>query len=689
MDASSWVIGVVFGSVLLAAVGSLPASDLYDVDVKQLAELWEKEHVSPSDPGSLKHLVLKQRLHALRSDFPQTFRLEQVGNSIRGREIYLATLGTGPEKILLWSQMHGDEPTATGSLLDLFHFLCRRRGEPWVGAMLEKYTLLCIPMLNPDGAELGQRRNAQEIDINRDARALQTPEGRILKFVRDRHAPFLGFNLHNQNSLTTVGDTGKVATIALLAVGTDGTPGPADEASSSLTKRVSAVLYDALSPFAYGHISRYDESYNPRAFGDNLSRWGTPVVLIESGGYSSDQGPGFPVMLNFVGILAVLNSLSTGRIANANPAVFDALKMNSDTPIFDILLRNAWIYLGDQTSVFKGDMAIRGDARSGSKGDAIIADIGDLGIYTAHQTIDCTGSLVTPGLIAWNPETAETTDAAADEAYLRRGILTVLQSVPGNNLPARSPDSANLNPEGRMVNWGFLVTGAPSGAGPGWELLLAEWFAAGARGWVLGPETDDPARSFRVPRWFGMDALTREEAERYRAPSSLSGDPAKTLPRWTSEAARRFRIPRRGTIAPGAIADLVIWSTPSAGAPPSDLGRCKPVRVMIGGDVIDLVRPVDSRRESFSAGSHLHFRVNDASRCSAASWTYSADADETRKLFAIMEKARVSPSAVRTYPDRERTWAIVPVLARTLFSARVPFIRPAIVPSAPAMGSAS
>ncbi len=442
MDASTWFAGVVFGSALLAAVGSLPAGDLYEVDVRRLGALWEKERVSPDDPRSLTHADLKRRLQALIAEFPQTARLEQAGKSVLGRELYLVTLGTGADKILLWSQMHGDEATATSSLLDLFQFLCRHRGEPWVEEILGKYTLLCIPMLNPDGAELNQRRNAQEIDINRDARALQTPEGRVLKSVRDRYLPFLGFNLHDQNSLTTVGDTGEVATIALLAVGAGSAPADND---SLLTRRVAAVLYDALSPFAYGHISRYDESYNPRAFGDNLTQWGTPVVLIESGGYSFEQGPGFPVKLNFVGILAVLNSLATGRVGQANPAVFDALRMNSDTPIFDLLLKNAWIYTGAATPVFKGDIAIRGDARRAARGAAIIADIGDLGVYTAHQSMDCVGTLITPGLIAWDPATTGAIDPAADENYLRRGVLTVLRSIPGDGLSARSPAAARLH----------------------------------------------------------------------------------------------------------------------------------------------------------------------------------------------------------------------------------------------------
>jgi hypothetical protein len=117
-----------------------------------------------------------------------------------------------------------------------------------------------------------------------------------------------------------------VATIALLAVAASdagtGAPGEAGTGAPRefqvLTKQVTAVLFEALSPFVYGHISRYDESYNPRAFGDNLTQWGTPIVLIESGGNPAGQPANFGVKLNFVGLLSVFDSLASGRIANAD-----------------------------------------------------------------------------------------------------------------------------------------------------------------------------------------------------------------------------------------------------------------------------------------------------------------------------------------------------------------------------------
>ena len=45
------------------------------------------------------------------------------GSRQRGRTISMLTLGKGDVKVLLWSQMHGDEPTATMALLDMLNFL--------------------------------------------------------------------------------------------------------------------------------------------------------------------------------------------------------------------------------------------------------------------------------------------------------------------------------------------------------------------------------------------------------------------------------------------------------------------------------------------------------------------------------------------------------------------------------------
>ena len=95
--------------------------------------------------------------------------------------LYLLRAGTGATRVLFWSQMHGDEPTATRALTDLFHYIANAPDDPRVQRWRDRLSLYAIPMLNPDAAEVPQRRNAFGVDVNRDARSLRTPEGRALK----------------------------------------------------------------------------------------------------------------------------------------------------------------------------------------------------------------------------------------------------------------------------------------------------------------------------------------------------------------------------------------------------------------------------------------------------------------------------------------------------------------------------
>ena len=142
-------------------------------------------------------------------------------------------------------------------------------------------------MLNPDGAERFQRRNAQGIDINRDALRLQTPEGQILKALRDRLQP-AGRLQPAQPELAHVGRRSAEARLDLAAVGRLRQKREPRTAGGKLTKKLCAVIRDALEPFAPGQIGRYDDEFEVRAFGDNLTLWGTPVVLIETGPWPSE-----------------------------------------------------------------------------------------------------------------------------------------------------------------------------------------------------------------------------------------------------------------------------------------------------------------------------------------------------------------------------------------------------------------
>jgi hypothetical protein len=370
------------------------------VPPQDLARIWDAEHVSPPLPPLVDHAEVVRRLEAMAAASPQLFAVEQIGESVEGRSINHVTVGRGPMRVLLWSQMHGDEPTATSALFDLFEYLARHRDDAVVSRILSRLTLHIVPMLNPDGAERFTRRNVQSIDINRDALRLQTPEGQVLKNLRDRLQPAVGFNLHNQNWRTSVGDPPMPASISLLSVAYD--EKRTENAGRKLTKKLCAVIRDALEPFASGQIGRYDDEFEVRAFGDNITLWGTPVVLIETGPWPSAEPDPALVRLNFIAIVSALDALATGAVERADPRRYESLPVN-ESRMFYVLVRNATVINGLGARPYTADIGITANRRVRTvegKRDLQVAtsidDMGDLRANGGLRLIEATDLFAVP-----------------------------------------------------------------------------------------------------------------------------------------------------------------------------------------------------------------------------------------------------------------------------------------------------
>lgn len=411
---------------------------------QELWQRWPEERFETTVAPCLRHDGLMKSLEVLESRFPNELRVEEVGTSLLGRPIRMLILGRGVKKILLWSQMHGDEPSATPALLDIAHYLLEHGDQPSARSILDRFTLLMIPMLNPDGAEIYERRNAQGIDINRDALNLATPEGRILKRIRDAHEPMLGFNLHDQNRRTAVGDTGLLATNAVLAV--------AGDAENTLTpgrlraKRACAAIVEALAPFVPGGMARYDEDFSPRAFGDNLTAWGTPVVLIESGGVPS--GHQFTVLtrLNFVAILTVLDGLARDDLAGYDPQVYENLHRNNSNAWSDVVVRGGYLLQPGTSRAYRADLAfdrVQDDRQAvgcstGDRAHSRIFEIGDARFLGAGQSVDAGGSLLLAtfevGIKGWSAR--RWLDEESLSQMARLGVGNVYWSVSRRHGPA-------------------------------------------------------------------------------------------------------------------------------------------------------------------------------------------------------------------------------------------------------------
>jgi hypothetical protein len=412
---------------------------------RSLWDAWPARRFVPTPAPCLRHAELVERLRALEERHRGRLTLEAVGRSVQGRAIHLVTLGTGPRRILIWSQMHGDEPSATPALLDLADTLLAR-DLPEHRAILEGLTLLMVPMLNPDGAERYARRNAQGIDVNRDALLLSSPEGRTLKEVRDRFQPELGFNLHDQNRRTTVGDTGVLATVALLAVSGDreGTVTP----GRARAKRVCSAVARTLEPFVPGGIGRYDEDWNPRAFGDNVTAWGTPVVLIESGGVPPGRELAFLTRLNYVALLTVLHGLVRDDLAGETPDLYEGLERNDDGYWTDILLAGGRVLQPGAGEPYRADVAFdvldrdplaASCADAGSVGRSQVREVGDGRLLGAARRIDVTGRLVVPAFSA-SVRGKDARSWLAAEALVAAGRLGVAR-LAWQVAPAERPEA--------------------------------------------------------------------------------------------------------------------------------------------------------------------------------------------------------------------------------------------------------
>ena len=317
----------------------------------------------------------------------------EVGRSIQGRPIRAVTFGTGTTTVLLWSQMHGDESTATMSLADLIAWFASMTPEHAAlrNALSSKLKIVMIPMLNPDGAELFQRENAVGVDVNRDARNLATPEARALKQLRDSIKPAFGFNLHDQNARTLTGNNGNQVAIALLAPAADEerTYGP----TRTTARLVASVIASVLKAEIPGRLAKYNDAHEPRAFGDLMQQWGTSTVLIESGAMPDDPEKQKLREVNVIAILSALNAMADGSWRNANPEAYESIPTNSRSAV-DLLVRGASLVLPGAEPV-RVDMALNYE-ESVARREPRVREVGDLARVIALDTLDATGMYLHP-----------------------------------------------------------------------------------------------------------------------------------------------------------------------------------------------------------------------------------------------------------------------------------------------------
>ena len=232
-----------------------------------------------------RYITLKM-IKPLLEKYKNNFEITVPGISENGQNIPMVKIGNGKKAILAWSQMHGNESTTTKAIFDLIKFFNQKDYfQKEIAEFLSTHSLYIIPILNPDGAELYTRENANGFDLNRDAQNLSQKESQCLDDVFKRLDPILCLNMHDQRTIYGFKD-GKPATVSFLS--------PAADAQRSLTKaRIKAMegivkMNSYLQKSIPGQVGRYDDGFNSACVGDTFQMAGAPTILFEAGHYKND-----------------------------------------------------------------------------------------------------------------------------------------------------------------------------------------------------------------------------------------------------------------------------------------------------------------------------------------------------------------------------------------------------------------
>lgn len=316
-------------------------------------------------------------------------QLKEIGKSVLGKSIYEYQIGSGGTRIFLWSQMHGNESTTTKGLFDFLNLL--HSGTDLANQLLKKYTFCCIPMLNPDGATLYTRANANSVDLNRDSKDLTQPESKLLRAIFEQFKPDFCFNLHDQRTIFGVANSAKPATMSFLA------PSYNEEREVNATRlkaiNVIAGINKVLQEFIPGQVGRFDDSFNINCIGDMFQSLGVPTILFEAGHFQNDYEREETRKYVFVSLISAFMTINENDIVSNR--IDEYLNISQNNPVFcDFLYKNIKVYYDGKEKIIN----FAGQYKEELIGNTIcfnayINQIGDLENRFGHIEYDAHGAI--------------------------------------------------------------------------------------------------------------------------------------------------------------------------------------------------------------------------------------------------------------------------------------------------------
>jgi hypothetical protein len=124
---------------------------------------------------------------------------EVITKSAEGKElfaVYFSKNGFGKDeskiKVLIFAQQHGNEQSGKEGALLLINELLKSENQ----YLFDKIDFVLIPQVNPDGSEKNQRRNGNNMDLNRNHLILTEPETIGLHNFFNKHLFEVSMDVH-------------------------------------------------------------------------------------------------------------------------------------------------------------------------------------------------------------------------------------------------------------------------------------------------------------------------------------------------------------------------------------------------------------------------------------------------------------------------------------------------------------
>ena len=315
----------------------------------------------------------------------KNFKIEVIGQSVLEEDIYSITIGSGKRKILMWSQMHGNESTTTKSIFDLLNFLADNSLSE---SILNTCTIVIIPILNPDGAKTYTRVNANKVDLNRDAQDLTEPESKVLNTIFSSFKPHYCFNLHGQRTIFSAGKTNNSASLSFLSPAQDKDCTITDnrKVAMSIIVKINAMLQKELP----NQVGTYDDGFNINCVGDTFQSLNVPTVLFEAGHCANDYDREEVRRYVFQSYLVALSAIGDEAINLEDYQDYLAIPQNEKL-FYDVIIKDA-AYKNE-----KLDIAIQYQEKlMDGKVTFIpkVEKIDKLNTFYAHNALNASGSIV-------------------------------------------------------------------------------------------------------------------------------------------------------------------------------------------------------------------------------------------------------------------------------------------------------